>query len=84
MRRVPPVHILRVFRRAFACNEAIADAYYGIACIYSLQGKKTLALQFLEKSLQQGFKDLYRVEIDADMKFVRDGGGWKKLKMQYS
>ncbi len=84
MNRVLPLHMLRLFRRAISCNEAIADAYYGIACIYSLQGKKTLALQFLEKSLQKGFKDLYRVENDADMKSIRDGGGWKKLKMRYS
>ena len=84
MNRVLPLHMLRAVRRAFACNEAIADAYYGIACIYSLQGKKSLALQYLEISLQKGFKDLYRVESDADMKPLRDDGNWRKLKMRYS
>jgi hypothetical protein len=83
MNTVLPVHMLKSFKRAFAYNEAIADAYYGIACIYSLQGRKKLALQFLGKSLQWGFKDIYRIENDTDMKAIRDDAGWKKLKLQY-
>jgi len=31
--------------------------YYGVACIYAFQGKKELALDFWEKTLEKGFRD---------------------------
>ena len=80
---ISPRSIMRFFKRTFACNEEIANAYYGIACIYSLHGNKKLALQFLEKSIQSGFYDLDRIERDRDLKTIKGDGGWKKLKVRY-
>lgn len=75
--------LLKSWKRT-SCNDEIADTYYGIACIYSLQGKKRLALQFLEKSLQKGFKDLHQIERNSDMNILRSDSGWKKLMGRYS
>jgi len=84
MHRSRTINIFELFKRSIACNEEIADAYYGIACVYLLRGKKKLALQFLEKSFEKGFKDLYRIETDADMRTIRDDQGWKILKERYN
>jgi len=40
--------MIRLLHHALAYREETANAFYGIACIYSLQGKKRLAFQFLE------------------------------------
>lgn len=78
------VRIIRSLRHALACREEAANAFYWIACIYSLQGKKRLALQCLEKSLQEGFKDLDKIERNSDLRTIRDNYEWKKLIERYA
>ncbi len=84
MRVHVPLMLFKYLQRATAYNEELATAYYGIACIYSLRGKKQLALQFLEKSLQGGFKDLHHIEKNSDMNALRNECGWKRLMERYS
>ncbi len=67
--------MIRSLHRALAYREEIANAFYGIACIYSLQGKKWLSLQFLEKSLQEGLKDLDQIKRNSDMRTFHDDYG---------
>ena len=76
--------MIRSLHSALVCNDEIANAFYGIACVHSLRGNKLLSLQFLEKSLQRGFKDISQLENDSDMKTVRDESGWKRLMERYS
>ncbi len=75
---------LKFLLRSMAYKEEIARAYYGIACIYSVLGKKRLALQFLEQSLQAGFKDINTIENNSDMKCIRNDYGWLRIKERYS
>ena len=77
------IRMIRSLHRALAYREEIANAFYGIACIYSLQGKKRLAIQFLEKSLQEGFKDRDKIEKNSDLRNIRDSYGWKNLIEKY-
>jgi hypothetical protein len=73
------IRMIRSLHRALAYREETANAFYGIACIYSLQGKKRLALQFLEKSLQEGFKDMDKIERNSDLRTIRDNYRRKNL-----
>jgi hypothetical protein len=77
-------HMIRSAYSAFAYHDEIAKAFYGIACIYALRGNKRLALQFLEKSLQPGFKDISQILNNSDMRTIRQENDWRRLIRQYS
>jgi superkiller protein 3 len=70
---------MKSFQRAITLNVDFYWAYYGIGCLYALQGKKKLALQFLEKSFQKGFRDTLHLEKDDDWKEFRNDLQFKEL-----
>jgi tetratricopeptide (TPR) repeat protein len=70
---------MKSFQRAIMLNVDLYWAYYGIGCLYALQGKKKLALQFLEKAFQKGFRDIVHLEKDDDWKEFRDDSQFKEL-----
>jgi superkiller protein 3 len=70
---------MKSFQRAIMLNVDLYWAYYGIGCLYALQGKKKLALQFLEKAFQKGFRDIVHLEKDDDWKEFRNDSQFREL-----
>lgn len=42
-------------------------SYYNIACAYSLQGKKTEAIRYLQRAVEKGFDQFKHMEEDSDL-----------------
>jgi tetratricopeptide (TPR) repeat protein len=56
-----------------------ANAYYNLACIYSLNQNKSLALKNLKKSIELSSKSIKRAISDKDFDFIRNDKEFKKL-----
>jgi len=52
---------------------------YDIACCHGLLGHKDQALEWLDKALKMGFRDLNQVRTDSDLKLLHDDEKYKKL-----
>ena len=68
---------LKSYHRATSLIENDPLPYYGISCIYALQGKNELALDFLEKSLQKGYTDWDHIDADTDLDTIRKTKNFK-------
>ena len=83
------LHGLKQYREAIARFKRIVElhpktthamnAAYNIACGYALVGEKHQALEWLEKTVQMGMKDLVHVEKDSDLESLRGEERYKKL-----
>ncbi|MEN0055296.1 MAG: transglutaminase-like domain-containing protein [Mucilaginibacter sp.] len=49
-----------------------SNAYYNLACVYSLLNKKQPALDYLEKSVKAGFYDYAHLLTDTDLDNIRN------------
>ncbi|PZR28466.1 MAG: transglutaminase [Citrobacter freundii] len=47
------------------------NAFYNLCCTYSLMGLKDLALDYLEKTIQQGYTNYSHIQEDADLDLIR-------------
>ena len=45
---------------------------YNVACMYAILNNKTKALEYLEKSLQLGFNKFNWIQVDYDMKNIKE------------
>jgi tetratricopeptide (TPR) repeat protein len=52
---------------------------YDIACCHALLGHKEEALEWLDKALKMGFRNLDQVRSDSDLKLLHDDEKYKKL-----
>jgi hypothetical protein len=52
---------------------------YDIACCQALLGHKEQALEWLDKALKMGFRNLDQVRSDSDLKLLHDDERYKKL-----
>lgn len=55
------------------------DSTYSIACNYALLGEKQKALEYLEKALNQGYRDLKQAQTDADFESIRNDPKYREL-----
>lgn len=55
------------------------DGPYSIACCYALLGEKEKALEWLEKALKLGFRDLKQVQTDTDFESLRNNPKYREL-----
>ena len=55
-----------------------SDAYYNLACCYSLTYQKKPALKALEQAVQSGYKDYGNMKSDTDLDFIRKERKFKK------
>lgn len=62
---------------------AKADVYYTYSNFYALKNEKDLALSFLKKALDAGFKDFEHIRNDEDLMSIRDTVEFKTLLSQY-
>jgi tetratricopeptide (TPR) repeat protein len=74
---------LKSFKQAIVLDADLYWAYYAIACLYSLMGKKKLALQFLGKAFKKGFSDIAHLEKDTDLDNLRGDPLFCELKDKY-
>jgi hypothetical protein len=69
----------RVLLEAVEVDPENATNVYNLACTYALQGKKTLALDWLEKAADAGFTDFIHLSRDTDLDALRDQPRYKQL-----
>ena len=66
-----------------AREEDRAGSYYYAACLYSRMDNKQKALEYLEKSLELGYRRFAHIERDQDMDPIRDMEEFKALILKY-
>ncbi len=66
-----------------AREEDRAGSYYDAACLYSQMDNKQKALEYLEKSLELGYRRFAHIERDQDMDPIRDMEEFKALILKY-
>ena len=66
-----------------AREEDRAGSYYNAACLYSRMDNKQKALEYLEKSLELGYRRFAHIERDQDMDPIRDMEEFKALILKY-
>lgn len=59
--------------------EERAKYHFYIAKLYAKSGRSELAIQYLRKALEEGFKDKKKLEEDSDFASLRDMADFKKL-----
>jgi tetratricopeptide (TPR) repeat protein len=59
--------------------EERAKFHFHMAKLYAQAGRNELALQYLRKALEEGFKDKKKIEEDADFEAMRDLPEFKEL-----
>ena len=55
------------------------DAYYNMACIYALEGKKEMALRYLQIAALNGYATAEGIDRDPDLEPVHDEPGYRAL-----
>lgn len=56
---------------------------YDAACLYSLLGETSIALDYLEKALQNGFRKFVHIERDHDLDNIRNTSRFKQMIAKY-
>ena len=57
--------------------------YYNIACLKSIQGKSTEAVEWLKKAIEKGFKNLAWIKEDNDLINARVTNEYKVFEQKY-
>lgn len=61
-------------------SEQFKNLNYNLCCIYSLQGKKTQALDVFEKCVKMGYSDHQHLLTDTDLDNIRNDPRYKNLE----
>ncbi len=56
-----------------------STALYNTACAYALKGERDKAVEFLKRSVEEGFTDFDHIARDSDLNSIRDHPGYKDL-----
>ncbi|WP_167883837.1 tetratricopeptide repeat protein [Leptospira stimsonii] len=55
--------------------------YYNLACAYSVKEIEEEAFFYLDKAVENGYKNYYHILVDEDLQFLRAGSiGWPRRK----
>lgn len=65
--------------KATKIDKNYAEAYYNIACIYSIKKDGNLALRYLNKAINCGFNDYELIKEDPDLDNIRAIEGFNEL-----
>ena len=57
----------------------LSTTYYNLACLDSLEGKKAEAIEWLEKSIREGYIDREWIGRDGDLDPIRGEAAYKVL-----
>ena len=75
---------IRWCHQALKVNPGMPEAFYNIACYYSLKQNAVMALEYLEKSFNQGFIDFSWADRDPDLNYLRSRTSWRRIVRAYS
>ena len=70
---------LEWYKKALAVDPDFGDAYYNMACIYALEGKKEMALRYLQIAALNGYATAEGIDRDPDLEPVHDEPGYRAL-----
>ena len=68
------------YKKALSADPDFGDAYYNMACIYSLQGKGEMALRYLRIAALNGYVTGEGLDADPDLEPVRKLAGYQALR----
>jgi Flp pilus assembly protein TadD len=68
------------YKKALSADPDFGDAYYNMACIYSLQGKGEMALRYLRIAALNGYVSGEGLDADPDLEPVRKLAGYQALR----
>lgn len=71
------------FDRAIALDPNMGWAYYCLACLKALEGKKRDALTYLRKALEKGVHDRKHIAKDSDLDSLRADAAFQRLMKKY-
>lgn len=74
---------IEIMDSIIAKNEDRAGSYYDAACLYARMGQKQKALEYLEKSLELGYRRFAHIDKDQDMDTLREMDEFKALIKKY-
>jgi Flp pilus assembly protein TadD len=68
------------YKKALGIDPDFGDAYYNMACVYALQGERTLALRYLQIAAMNGYVTAEGVDTDDDLASVRTTREYRALR----
>ena len=68
------------YKKALAVDPDFGDAYYNMACVYALQGERTLALRYLQIAAMNGYATAEGVDGDSDLASLRGTREYRALR----
>jgi clan AA aspartic protease (TIGR02281 family) len=71
--------IEKLLKNSAETNDALSEAYYNVACIYSLLVDNKRAFDYLKKAQEKGMRNLYRAECDPDLLYLRTSPEYKAM-----
>lgn len=70
---------LEWYKKALAVDPDFGDAYYNMACVYALEGRRDLALRYLQIAALNGYATAGGMDEDPDLESVRADPGYRAL-----
>jgi hypothetical protein len=70
---------LEWYKKALAVDPDFGDAYYNMACVYALDGRREMALRYLQIAALNGYATAEGIDGDPDLESVRDEPGYRAL-----
>jgi len=68
------------YKKALTVDPDFGDAYYNMACVYALQGERTLALRYLQIAAMNGYATAEGVDSDSDLSSLRTTREYRALR----
>jgi Tfp pilus assembly protein PilF len=82
--RLDYAEALAWYKRALEADPRFGDAYYNMACIYSLQGHKQLAFRYLRLAALNHYSERQQLEDDPDLEPLRGDPEMREILEQMS
>ena len=70
---------LEWYKKALIVDADFGDAYYNMACVYALDGRKDLALRYLQIAALNGYATAGGMDEDPDLESLRGEPGYRAL-----
>jgi hypothetical protein len=70
---------LEWYKKALAVDPDFGDAYYNMACVYALEGRKGMALRYLQIAALNGYATAEGIDADPDLAALRSDAGYRAL-----
>lgn len=70
---------LEWYKKALAVDPDFGDAYYNMACVYALEGRKDMALRYLQIAAMNGYATAEGIGGDPDLEGLREEPAYRAL-----